>query len=244
MPFDFRPARRHFARACAALALAAAAPALQAAERYAPPASALLTYKLNASAKGFKINVDSTLEWQRNGSDYRLVNRGSFLFFSFVWESTGKVGDGGLQPARYQETRNKRVKTAEFDAAAGRLRLPSGNEEPLKPGTQDRMSVLLQLASIGRADSGAFADGKVVPFRVAGSSQSDNWRFRVVGRDKLSTPMGSIDAVHLRRERDHDDGQKIEVWLSPAHDWLPVRVLSNEADGDFLDQVVQKIERP
>ncbi len=89
-----------------------------------------------------------------------------------------------------------------------------------------------------------FADGKVVPFRVAGSSQSDNWRFRVVGRDKLSTPMGSIEAVHLKRERDHDDGQKIEVWLSPAHDWLPVRVLSNEADGDFLDQVVQKIERP
>jgi len=217
---------------------------LHAAERYQPPASALLTYKLDASAKGFKINAESTLEWQRNGGDYRVVNRGSFLFFSFVWESTGKVGSEGLQPARYQETRNKRVKAAEFDAASGRLKLPSGNEEPLQPGTQDRMSVLLQLASMGRADNSAFADGKVVSFRVAGSSRSDNWRFRAAGRDKLSTPMGSIEAVHLIRERDHDDGQKIEVWLAPAHDWLPVRVLSNEADGDFLDQVVQKIERP
>ncbi|MDX3907052.1 MAG: DUF3108 domain-containing protein [Pigmentiphaga sp.] len=244
MHASFRPARRAFLHGCAALALAAGALPLQAAERYSPPASAVLTYKLNASAKGFKINVDSTLEWLRTGSDYKLVNRGSFMFFSFVWESTGKVGAGGLQPVRYQETRNKRVKTAEFDAAGGRLRLPSGDEETLEPGTQDRMSVLLQLAAIGRADAGAFAAGKVLPFRVAGSSRSDNWRFRVVGKETLSTPMGNMEAVHLVRERDHDDGQKVEVWLAPGHDWLPVRVLSNEADGDFLDQVVAKIERP
>jgi len=226
-----------------AMALAVAAAPLHAAPRYAPPAPAVLTYKLGASAKGFKINVDSTLEWQRSGSDYKVINRGSFMFFSFVWESTGKVGDQGLQPERYQETRNKRVKVAEFDAVAGKLRLPSGNEEPLEPGTQDRMSVLLQLSAIGRADAAAFAVGKVLPFKVAGSSHSDNWRFRVAGKETLSTGMGNVEAVHLVRERDHDDGQKIEVWLAPAHDWLPVRVLSNEADGDFLDQVISKIER-
>ncbi|VCU68076.1 hypothetical protein PIGHUM_00123 [Pigmentiphaga humi] len=238
----FLSARRALLRGGALIAFAAAALPLHAADNMSPPSAALLTYKLGALAKGFKINVDSTLDWQRSGDDYKIVNRGSFMFFSFVWESTGTVGPNGLQPARYQETRNKRVKVAEFDAAAGRLRLPSGNEEPLQAGTQDRMSVLLQLSAMGRADSGAFADGKVLPFRVAGSSRSDNWRFRVAGREKLSTPMGELDTIHLTRERDHDDGQKIEVWLAPGQDWLPVRVLSKEADGDYLDQVIAKIE--
>jgi len=231
-------------RAGAAFALAAVAPRGIGAERRLPPPSAVLTYQLSASAKGFKINADSTLEWRLGGSEYRIVNRGSFLFFSFEWESTGNIGEAGLAPSRYREMRNKRVKITEFDSASGRLKLPSGNEEALQPGTQDRLSVLLQLAAIGRAEGGAFANGKAVSFRVAGSSRSDNWHFRAASRDQLSTPMGDVEAVHLIRERDHDDGQKIEVWLAPAHDWLPVRVLSNEADGDFLDQVVRRIERP
>ncbi len=235
--------RRGFLRSCLAVAAVAAgfvASPLMAA--VSPPPSTLLTYKLNASAKGFKINVDSTLEWTRNGDDYRLVNRGSFMFFSFVWESTGRIGDQGLVPLRYQETRNKKVKAVDFDAAAGSVRFSGGKQEALKGQTHDRMSVLLQLSSIGRTDPAAFGPGKVLPFRVAGSSRVDNWRFKVAGKQKLETPLGEVDAVHLVRERDHDDGQKVEVWLAAKYDWLPVRVLSHEENGDYLDQVIEKIE--
>lgn len=235
--------RRRMLHCAAALAFLGALPLpAGAAAPLAAPASAMLTYKLKASAKGFMINVDSQLDWKREGDTYHLTNRGSFMVFSFMFESTGRVDAQGVQPARYQETRNRRVKSVDFDPKGG-VRYSGGAQEPFQAGIQDRMSVLMQLAALGRGNPGAFAAGKVATFRVAGSSQSDNWHFKVVGNEELDTAMGKIKAVHLERERDHDDGQKIEVWLSAEHDWLPVRVLSKEANGDYLDQVVSKIER-
>ncbi|GAA4324382.1 hypothetical protein GCM10023144_05900 [Pigmentiphaga soli] len=236
----FSPGR--LARWAAACTLAAAAAAAAAAP-LAPPPSARLTYQLKATAKGFRINVESQLDWSRDGGSYRLVNHGSFLVFSFEFASNGSVDDAGVHPARYQETRNRKVKAVDFDAQAGQVRYTGGSQEPYAAGMQDRMSVLMQLAAMGRADPGAFAAGKVASFRVAGSSHSDTWRFKAVGNEQLDTTLGKIDAVHLVRERDHDDGQKIEVWLSSAYDWLPVRVLSQETSGDSLDQVLTRIER-
>lgn len=207
------------------------------------PGSSSMTYALKASAKGFKINVDSHFDWSREGDAYRLVNSGRFTFFSFNFESSGVITPQGLQPARYQETRNKRVKAVTFNPDSKTVTFAGGESEALQAGTQDRMSVLVQLAAMGRKNPDAFASGKVIPFRVAGSSRVGMWRFRVAGTDTLDTPLGSVKAVHLVRERDNDDGQKVEVWLSAEYDWMPVRVLSNETDGDYLDQVLSKFER-
>jgi hypothetical protein len=246
---SFSLARRTFARHGAALLLApgvslvAARTACAAAPAVNVPGSSSMTYSLKASAKGFKINVDSHFDWMREGDAYRIVNSGRFTLFSFNFESSGVITPDGLQPARYQETRNKRIKAVTFDPEARKITFAGGESEPLQAGTQDRMSVLVQLAAMGRKNPDVFASGKVVPFRVAGSSRTGMWRFRVAGTDTLDTPLGPVKAVHLVRERDEDDGQKVEVWLSADYDWMPVRVLSNESDGDFLDQVLSKFER-
>lgn len=240
----FIPTRRSLLLNCAAaLALAASGVPVLAAPALAPPPSSLLTYELKASAKGFKIDADSRFEFERKGSDYRLVNSGKFMFFSFAFESTGKITDTGLAPARYQETRNKRVKTVTFNDAANTVTYSGGGAENKPAGIQDRMSVLVQLAAMGQADPKAFEVGKVASFRVAGSSRADNWRFKAVANDTLQTALGPVKAVHLVRERDHDDGQKVEVWVAADYDWMPVRVLSNETDGDYLDQVIKAYER-
>lgn len=237
--------RRKFVACCiGGLGLAlAAGPLAIAADSSALPPSSSLTYTLKASAKGFKINVDSQFDWKRSGDSYTLVNSGKFMFFSFVFQSDGVVTADGLQPTRYQETRNKRVKTVSFDESTKKLTFSGGDSEDLVAGTQDRMSVLLQLAALGRRDAAAFGPGKVAQFRVAGSSRTDNWRFKVVGKETLTTALGTVKTVHLVRERDHDDGQKVEVWLSADYDWMPVRVLSNETDGDYLDQVIKQYVR-
>ena len=153
--------RRRMLHCAAALAFLGALPLpAGAAAPLAAPASAMLTYKLKASAKGFMINVDSQLDWKREGDTYHLTNRGSFMVFSFMFESTGRVDAQGVQPARYQETRNRRVKSVDFDPKGG-VRYSGGAQEPFQAGIQDRMSVLMQLAALGRGNPGAFAAGKV-----------------------------------------------------------------------------------
>lgn len=208
------------------------------------PEAATLTYALQAKASGFNVDVDSTLRWKPDGNRYTVVNEGRFLFFSFVWVSEGQLHDGRLQPRIYREKRNKREKITRFDAEGKRIQFNGGNLEPWRPEIQDRLSVLLTLSALGQAQPERLKPGATFTVPVAGSSRSDNWHFTVQDTPVLETKMGKINTLRLRRSRDDDDGQQIEVWLAPSHDWLPVRVLSREADGDYLDQTIKAIRRP
>ncbi len=208
------------------------------------PEAATLTYELKAKASGFNVDVDSTLRWKPDGERYALVNEGRFLFFNFLWVSEGVIRQGALQPERYREKRNKREKLTRFDAQAKRIHFQGGQQEAWQPGIQDRLSVLLTLSALGKEQPSRFKPGATFSMPVTGSSRSDNWHFTVQDLPVLETALGSIKTVRLSRSRDDDDGQQIEVWLAPDHDWLPVRVLSREPDGDHLDQTIKAITRP
>lgn len=208
------------------------------------PAAATLTYELKAKASGFNVDVDSTLRWKPDGERYTLVNEGRFLFFSFLWVSEGAIQQGSLQPALYREKRNKREKLTRFDAQEKRIVFQGGQRETWRPGIQDRLSVLLTLSALGKEQPSRFKPGATFSMPVTGSSRSDNWHFTVQDLPVLKTALGQVKTVRLSRSRDDDDGQQIEVWLAPGHDWLPVRVLSKEQDGDYLDQTIKAITRP
>jgi hypothetical protein len=67
-----------------------------------------------------------------------------------------------------------------------------------------------------------------------------HYRFTVVGREQVSTPAGSFDAIRVSRVRDKDD-HATDVWLALGHGMIPVRILVAEQGGATFDQVLVQI---
>ena len=212
-----------------------------------PPPDAHLYYQTKVAAKGMSLSIDSEIEWSRQGDTYRVLNHAQHMLLgNLSFDSKGHITPAGLAPDTYLETRRKREKLVAIDQTGKQVKFSGGQMEAAPAGLQDRTSLLLQLSSMARGDAAAFQSGKTMTLPVAGSSQVQEWTFQVVGEETLSSPMGKLRTVHVKRQprpgRDGPDEQQVDVWLAPDRNWLPVRVRLREASGDEFDQVVSRIE--
>ena len=68
---------------------------------------------------------------------------------------------------------------------------------------------------------------------VAGTrGDAEAWRFEVLGHEALALPAGDVaQATQLRRELTRPYHTRVEVWLDPARQHLPVRVLFTPLPG-------------
>jgi len=67
------------------------------------------------------------------------------------------------------------------------------------------------------------------------------FRFTVVGTEKLATPAGAMQTLHIAKLRDGPDDKATDIWFAAERDFLPVRVLVVDTDGTNSDQVVTRI---
>jgi hypothetical protein len=176
------------------------------------------------------IGGSGRLEWQPPlaGSPYRLHLLGRALGLRLLeWVSEGGQDPAGLAPSRFVERRighDERV--AEFRREAGRVRFPGGAypDLPIPPGAQDRLSWLVQLPAILAADPALQAPGRSVQLFVVGvGGKGEAWTFVV---EDVADGL-----VHLRRRAALPSEVVGEAWLSPHHQWMPLRVRLAKADG-------------
>ena len=107
---------------------------------------------------------------------------------------------------------------------------------------QDTLSLILQIASIGRHDSTLFITGASFPFFVADTKDANIWLISVVGLEEIDTPLGKLHAWHLLRAAPAGtQEQTVEFWLAPDREWYPVKLRYTEANGDSLDLTVSEI---
>lgn len=204
-----------------------------------PPPARRLDYALSARSRGMNYQVTSTLLWARDGTHYRLENQGgAFLLGGFTFISQGEITAAGLAPERYEEQRRRRNVATNFSRARGEVSFSASETKvPLTVGTQDRLSVLLQLAALAHADPKQLTTPPFVEIPVAGSKGVDPWRFQALALETLDTAMGPLETIHLRRLPRRDDwDQQVDVWLAPALDGLPVRIRLTEPNGDYVLQ--------
>ena len=204
------------------------------------PASAELRYDVKASRKGLSMGAQSTLSWVNDGSSYRAkLEVKAFLAGSRTQTSVGRIDPAlGLQPERFGD-RNKQEQATHFDRTQAVPAIRFSNnaaDEPLYPQTQDRLSVLLQLAAMAAGDAKRFQQGRTISIHTANSRDADIWRFVVGPTETLELPVGSLAAVHLVRAPQQAFDNKVEVWLAPSMGHLPVRILWTQANGDVVDQ--------
>jgi len=189
------------------------------------------------------------LRWRPVDGNYTLT-----LGFGAVgWASVGGLDADGVAPERHVETRRGReVRAANFrreaGPAGGRITFSGPSVEfALLPGTQDRLSWMLQLPAVLEADTSLGQPGREVRLLVAGvRGDAGLWTFTVVDRGPAELPAGTVaDAVHLRREPQRPYDTRVDVWLDPARHHLPVRVrLDHRGDGGGTDFLLSGISLP
>jgi hypothetical protein len=169
----------------------------------------------------------------------------------FSETSSGGFDAHGLAPVRHTERRLRRSERAlsitrgagsgtgvlSFSASTARL--------ALQPGTQDRVSWLVQLAAVygatpaptggGQQDAGLPATLDVPVASVNGDLRL--WQFH------LQPPVpGAPGLLHLqRRPAPGEFDTTAEIWLDRARHAWPVRVLLTEAGGETMELRLEQL---
>ncbi|WP_432381291.1 DUF3108 domain-containing protein [Duganella sp. P38] len=242
---------KNIATLSAALLLACAAHAADTdhpSAKYAtnPPPSADLSYILKVKQSGLSLNGVATVQWRAGDGKYSLAAESRAAIFGKVVEnhSDGVIDDYGLAPVTFHEKRiRKEPYTTSFKRDAKTIAFTeSDTTYPILGGEQDRLSAQWQLAAMARATPDKFKPGSEWNLFVAGRRDAEVWSFKVAKVETIQIGGGEVSAVHLVKEPPaKSPGQQVDLWLAPSMDWYPVRVRFNDPDGDFVDQVLDKV---
>ncbi|PJI99414.1 uncharacterized protein DUF3108 [Acidovorax sp. 69] len=209
------------------------------------PAPTRLAFEVSGQAKKFAYSARAELLWQHDGNRYEARQEVSaFLVGSRTQSSTGQIAPQGLLPERFSD-RARSEQAAHFDYAKGRVTFSANTPDaPMGPGTQDRLSIFIQLGAMLAADPDRFALGTQVTLTTVSARSADRWTFTVEGSETLDLPVGPTPALKLQRLPRKDYDQKAELWVAPALGYLPVRIKLTQANGDFADLRLRSSSAP
>ncbi len=96
---------------------------------------------------------------------------------------------------------------------------------PTEPGLLDKTTYQLALQQ-------DLMDGRTeMSYRVVDGDDIDEYHFRVVGEDRVTTRAGQFAAVEVERIRDADSKRQTTLWFAKDWNYLLVRLSQVETDG-------------
>jgi hypothetical protein len=187
------------------------------------------------------------IRWQASAAGYRLVLEARIAGLTLlVQTSEGAIDASGLAPGRFLDQRARRpAQAANFRRDVDRITFSGPAVEwPLLPGSQDRLSWMIQLAGIAAAEPGLLAEGGRIAMVVVGArGEAGVWTLRSAGREDVETASGTVHAVKLVREGHSLRDTHAEIWLDPERGGLPVRAtLRNSAGTPEYDLLLERVE--
>ncbi|MEX3526287.1 MAG: DUF3108 domain-containing protein [Burkholderia sp.] len=231
----------------ASAAASAAVPASAAASgvKFIAPPSGDLRY--GAYFNG-NLNGTATIHWITEGNRYRLLIAIPVPFVGpFVYESLGRLDAYGIAPDRYTEQRGRKpADIAIFNRQTKQVvftRTP--NSLPLADGTQDRFSLLMQLSGLVHGAPDVYRPGVAREFQVIDNNSGETWPIVTIGDETIRTATSSLATRHFRRlPRREGDTRRIDIWLAPSLDWLPVRLVQTEPNSSEIELLWQERGAP
>ncbi len=191
------------------------------------------------------------LDWIVEGNLYRLFIEIPYPFIGpFIFESRGTVDDYGIAPAIYWTKRgDKPPRYTRFDRnekGAGKIFF---SEKPdhspdIAPGTQDRFSLMFQLASLLNGSDKIDEAGTIRAIPVVDYTELDTWQFKSYGEAETEDiPSLGLSTNRryalMQREKDKYKRQ-VDIWLAKDLDWLPGRFRSLETNGRVLELIFKQ----
>ena len=160
---------------------------------------------------------------------------------TFRQTSRGELTHNGIRPTFFSMQRGDApADTAEFMRDKRTLKIIKHGEThlfPLPPRLQDTQSFLFQLAQEARQLRTSEDRIKVA---LTNARKLYRYEFRALGEETLQTRMGSLTVLHLKSDA-ADPEDVYDVWLSPKHFYLPVKIKFYM--GKFLvEQTVSSID--
>lgn len=228
--------------------------------------SALLLLFANQVALGAPLPANFTAHYTVSKGSFTLGEMrrslssnsdGSFLFESFT-QPTGLLAnfykdkllerslwayeDSQVRPLQYSYRqiggKKERHRKQVFDWKSDIVRIATEGSTlqlPLAPGTQDKLSY--QLAMMADLEQGQTE----LEYPFIDKKRLKTYRFRVVSEEKLSTPLGSLQTVKLKRIQDSDERTTI-VWCASSLNYLPVRIEQHAEDEGSFSMVIKSVE--
>ncbi|MES2831910.1 MAG: DUF3108 domain-containing protein [Pseudomonadota bacterium] len=212
------------------------------------PPSADLRYQVTARQSGLSIDGTAQVQWKWADGKFSVDTESRAALFGKVFDakSVGDIDTFGLAPATFVDKRmRKSATTTTFDRQSKTIRFSASSAAyPIKGGEQDRNSVVWQLIGVARGAGPTFKAGSTWRFFVAGQRDAELWTFNVGKPARIRTAMGVINAIHVVRAPPADSkGQKLDIWLAPTLQWYPAKLRFTEADGDFIEQTLETIDK-
>ncbi len=222
--------------------LLAFAPSLAARDPVEPvPSRVEVNYRMTIA--GIPV-VAGLAVFQHDGKTYSVVMESRTIGIAALYrlhirsEARGYVQAKGLRPLSYVETRNGRfTRGASFDWTAGQVQLVDGDKKQtvqLRPNTWDA-------ATLACAFSFSRPDGKDLQLYMTDGRRVTEYKYSVLGREKLTTPLGELDTVHVKKIQEDGDKRAFDAWLAIDRHFLVARARATEKDGTVFDWTVQSV---
>lgn len=219
----------------------ATAPAVAA---IALPGSMRLTYKVEVRKGSLSVHANGQLHWRHDADSYEArLEVSAPLLPPRSQHSVGRITPEGLAPLRFSD-KGRSEEAAHFERDKGKVIFSTNRPDaPLLPGAQDRLSVLLQLGAMIAGSPGKFPPGTHTTIQTAGTRDSEPWVFMVEGDEQLQLPGGKVATLKLIRNPRKEYDTKVELWLAPHMDYVPVRLRLTQPNGDSVDQQWSSTDR-
>ena len=155
--------------------------------------------------------------------------------------SSGNVRPQGLQPVQFEERRSREPKrdvNATFDWERGVMQSRfkgETSEMPLPRDTQDRLSMMYQFMHV-KPRTGNL----VLP--MSNGRKVERYTYRVVTDERIATPAGEFDTVHVERVTTSASESRVDVWLAKDHHNFPVRVVFDDPRGLRVEQTLSALQ--
>jgi hypothetical protein len=208
------------------------------------------TYYFDAYVDG-QLYQTAQLDWVTEGNNYRLyINIPYAVVGPFVFESRGSVDAYGLAPSIYWTQRGtKPPRYSRFDrseSGAGKMYFSEKPEftPDLLPGTQDRFSLMFQLASLLNGSDKIDEAGSIRGIPVVDFDTLEMWQFKSYGEmlsEDIPTLGKAVNRHYALMQRESSPYKRqVDIWLAKDLDWLPGKMRSLESNGRILELVFKQ----
>ena len=191
------------------------------------------------------------IDWINDGNNYRLYINIPYAFIGpFVFESRGSVDAYGISPSIYWSQRGtKPPRYSRFDRNEKGEGQMYFSEKPdytpdILPGTQDRFSLMFQLASLLNGDSKIDDAGSIRGIPVVDYNTLEIWQFKSYGEtvsDDIPSLGKSVNRHYALMQRENDPYKRqVDIWLAKDLEWLPGRIRSQESSGRVIELIFKQ----